>query len=145
MVAGNTNNNTNYEFSSALAFQFCQFCFTCLAKKPAFFSNKAFTSIFYGLIVSIVRYYLLHNFSKCYWVTVKKNKIEDKIDLLKKEGGKREAFRKDFKKIKCRKTSLKYVINKATYINSVISRAAVTYWKISTLALVLFVLPNFIH
>ena len=100
MVAGNTNNNTNYEFSSALAFQFCQFCFTCLAKKPAFFSNKAFTSIFYGLILVLVRYYLLHNFNKCYWVTVKKNKIEDKADLLalveKKKGGKREAFRKDF-------------------------------------------------
>ena len=58
-------------------------------------ANKAVTSIFM-VFVALVRFYLLHNFNKCYGITVKKNKIEDKVDLLKKERGKREAFRRDF-------------------------------------------------
>ena len=66
------------------------------------------------VFVALVRFYLLHNFNK--------------VDLLKKEQGKREASRKDFYKIKCCKTyaSLQYVIN-ISNINSVISRAAVSY------------------
>ena len=58
-------------------------------------ANKAVTSIFM-VFVARVRFHLLHNFNKCYRITVKKNKIEDNVDLLKKERGKREAFRKDF-------------------------------------------------
>ena len=44
-------------------------------------ANKAFTSIFM-VFVALVRFYLLHNFNK--------------VDLLKKERGEREAFWKDF-------------------------------------------------
>ena len=71
-------------FLQSVGFNFVDLVSPASQKSSVFIkANKAFTCIFV-VFVALVRFYLLHYSNNYYWATVKKNKIEDKVDLLKK-------------------------------------------------------------